>query len=245
VLQLLTLVAMEPPAAFEANALRDEKVKVLRSLRPLVGETVLRDVVRGQYVQNADSVPGYRQEPNVNPESQVETFVAMRVFIDNARWAGVPFFLRAGKRLPRRLAEIVVHFNDPVHSLFAGQVQRSPNALAIRLQPDEGISLRFDTKVPGAPLRIQASDLEWSYGRAFGGGGPEAYERLLLDALRGDATLFTRHDEVEAQWRFIDPIVQAFAEGTPPLSFYQAHTRGPTEAERLLLEHGHAWRNLQ
>jgi glucose-6-phosphate 1-dehydrogenase len=246
VLQLLTLVAMEPPAALEANALRDEKVKVLTALRPLVDDAILRDVVRAQYTQHATdaAVPGYRQEPEVSTESAVETYVAMRVFVDNARWSGVPFFLRAGKRLSKRLAEIVVHFKDPVQSLFASKEGRSPNSLAIRLQPDEGITLHFDTKVPGAPLRIQGADLDWSYGRDFGTSGPEAYERLLLDALRGDATLFTRHDEVEAQWRFIDPIVQAYAAGNPPLSFYQAGTRGPTEAERLLLEHGQAWRTL-
>jgi glucose-6-phosphate 1-dehydrogenase len=247
VLQILTLVAMEPPLSLEANALRDEKVKVLRALRPLTGKDVGKEVVRAQYTEGlvgGETVPAYRAEPDVDPGSKTDTYVAMRVFVDNWRWAGVPFFLRAGKRLSRRLAEVVVHFRDPPYPLFPESSGRSANVLVLRLQPDEGISLRFDTKVPGGNMRIQGVDMEWSYGKAFGGGGPEAYERLLLDALRGDATLFTRHDEVEAQWRFIDPIVQAYRDDNAPLSFYSAGTRGPDEAERLLVEHGQAWRPL-
>jgi glucose-6-phosphate 1-dehydrogenase len=247
VLQLLTLVAMEPPSAFEANALRDEKVKVLRALRRIEGDAVTREVVRAQYtagsVQQA-SVPGYRAEIDVAPASLTETFVAMRIHIDNWRWAGVPFFVRAGKRLSRRLAEVVVHFRDPPYALFPHGSGRSPNFLALQLQPDEGITLRFDTKTPGTALKIQGADLEWSYGKAFGGGGPEAYERLLLDAIRGDATLFTRHDEVEAQWRFIDPIVKAYAAQALPLAHYSAGSSGPVEAERLMADHGFTWRSL-
>jgi glucose-6-phosphate 1-dehydrogenase len=245
VLQLLTLVAMEPPSAFEANALRDEKVKVLRALRRIEGEAVAREVVRAQYVPGlvqGAHVLGYRAESDVAPGSLTETFVAMRVHIDNWRWAGVPFFLRAGKRMSRRLAEVVVHFRDPPYALFPHGAGRSPNFLALQLQPDEGITLRFDTKTPGNALRIQGADLEWSYGKAFGGGGPEAYERLFLDAIRGDATLFTRHDEVEAQWRFIDPIVKAYSDGALPLVHYASGTSGPAEAERLMADHGFTWR---
>jgi glucose-6-phosphate 1-dehydrogenase len=246
-LQILTLVAMEPPSAFEANALRDEKVKVLRALRPIQGASVAQHVVRAQYSKGKVGgleVPGYRDEPDVDPRSQTETYMAMRVMIDNWRWAGVPFFLRAGKRLSRRLAEVVVHFRDPPYALFPDEAGRTSNFLALRLQPDEGISLRFDTKTPGNTLKIQAADLEWSYGRAFGGGGPEAYERLLLDSVRGDATLFTRHDEVEAQWRFIDPIVQAFTANEVPLATYEGGSQGPEEADRLFEGHAAGWRPL-
>jgi len=247
-LQLLTLVAMEPPIAFEANALRDEKVKVLKTLRRITKDNAKQSVVRAQYTEGSvggQSVPGYRQEPDVDPKSQVDTYVALRVFVDNWRWAGIPFFLRAGKRLTRRMAEVVIHFRDPPHPLFPDGAGRSSNILVFSIQPDEGISLRIDTKVPGNTLQIRGVDMEFSYSKGFGGGGPEAYERLILDAIKGDATLFTRHDEVEAQWHFIDPIVTAFQENLIPLTFYSAGSEGPSDSIYLADEAGVEFRPLR
>lgn len=247
-LQLLTLVAMEPPIAFEANALRDEKVKVLKTLRRITKENTKQSVVRAQYTEGSVggvAVPGYRQEPDVDPNSEVDTYVALRVFVDNWRWAGIPFFLRAGKRLSRRMAEVVIHFRDPPHPLFPDGAGRSSNILVFSIQPDEGISLRIDTKVPGNTLTIRGVDMEFTYSKGFGGGGPEAYERLILDAIKGDATLFTRHDEVEAQWHFIDPIVTAFRENLVPLSYYAAGSEGPSDSIYLADEAGVEFRPLR
>ncbi|MFO0661142.1 MAG: glucose-6-phosphate dehydrogenase [Polyangiaceae bacterium] len=245
VLQLLTITAMEPPAALDADAVRDEKVKVLRALRPIVDENVARDVVRAQYTKGfvrGDAVPGYREEPDVAAESQTDTYVAMRVHIDNWRWAGVPFYIRAGKRLYTRSAEIAVHFRSPPLSLFGGHTPRAPNALVVRVQPDEGIAMRFDTKVPGGAFAMREVAMDFRYGTAFGSSSPEAYERLLLDSMRGDATLFTRHDEVEAQWRFIDPIVDAWRRGIGPVASYEAGSQGPEAADALIAADGFAWR---
>jgi glucose-6-phosphate 1-dehydrogenase len=247
VLQLLTIVAMEPPAALDADAIRDEKVKVLRSIHPLVGKDALENVVRGQYTKGivrGDSVPGYREEADVAQGSRTDTYVAMRLHLDSWRWAGVPFFLRAGKRLGKRVAEVAVHFKSPPLSLFRGRGHgsRSPNSLVLRVQPDEGIALRFDTKVPGAGTAMREVAMDFRYGQAFGQSSPEAYERLILDALRGDATLFTRADEVEAQWSFIDPIVAAWQNPEAPVSFYDAGSMGPTEADDLIARSGFAWR---
>jgi glucose-6-phosphate 1-dehydrogenase len=244
-LQLLTIVAMEPPVAMDADALRDEKVKVLRALRPLAGAEVLREVVRGQYaagVVRGDAVPAYRDEPDVPAGSTTDTFVAMRAFIDNWRWAGVPFYLRAGKRLAKRVAEVTVHFRSPPLSLFRGAHAAGANALVMRVQPDEGIALRFATKVPGATVAMREVAMDFRYGAAFGTSGPEAYERLLLDAMRGDATLFTRADEVEAQWGFIDPILGAWRGHDAPLRAYDAGSWGPREADELVAHDGFAWR---
>jgi glucose-6-phosphate 1-dehydrogenase len=246
-LQLLTITAMEPPATLDADAVRDEKVKVLRSLRPLRGADVLSSVVRGQYARGivrGDAVPGYREEPDVAPASVTDTYVAMRLQIDSWRWAGVPFFLRAGKRLAKRVAEIAVHFRSPPLALFgsAAAAGRSPNSLVLRVQPDEGVALRFDTKIPGAGMAMREVSMDFRYGTAFGGSSPEAYERLLLDAMRGDPTLFTRADEVEAQWGFIDPILSAWREHGAPVALYEAGSMGPTEADQLLARDGFAWR---
>ncbi len=246
-LQLLTIVAMEPPAALDPDALRDEKVKVLRSLRPIRGAAVLSQVVRGQYargVVRGDTVPGYREEPDVAQDSVTDTYVAMQVHIDNWRWAGVPFFIRAGKRLTKRVAEVAVHFRSPPLSLFGGEAShgRSPNTLVVRVQPDEGIALRFDTKVPGAGMEMREVSMDFRYGSTFGSSSPEAYERLILDALRGDPTLFTRADEVEAQWGFIDPIVAAWRENAAPVASYEAGSMGPHEADLLIAQAGQGWR---
>jgi glucose-6-phosphate 1-dehydrogenase len=246
-LQLLTIVAMEPPVAMDPDAVRDEKVKVLRAIRRLEGREVLTNVVRGQYargVVRGDVAPGYRQEPDVDPESSTETYVAMRILIDNWRWSGVPFYIRAGKRMYKRAAEVAVHFRSPPLSLFGGAMAqgRGPNSLVMRVQPDEGIALRFDTKVPGAGMGMREVSMDFRYGTAFGPSSPEAYERLILDALRGDPTLFTRSDEVEAQWRFIDPIVAAWKQMDAPVALYEAGTHGPREADALLERHGYHWR---
>ena len=248
-LQLLTITAMEPPASMEADALRDEKVKVLRSLRPLRGREVLAATVRGQYgrgVVRGDAVSSYREEDDVAPGSVTDTYVAMALHIDTWRWAGVPFFLRAGKRLSKRVAEIAVHFRSPPLAMFGGAASaapHSPNSLVLRVQPDEGVALRFDTKVPGAGMARREVAMDFRYGNAFGASSsPEAYERLILDALRGDPTLFTRADEVEAQWAFIDPILAAWREHDAPVALYEAGTMGPAEADALLARDGHRWR---
>jgi glucose-6-phosphate 1-dehydrogenase len=245
-LQILTLVAMEPPASWDADSVRDEKVKVLRSLKPIVGADVPAKTVRGQYTAGTvrgDKVPGYRDEPDVAKDSTTETFVATRMQIDSWRWGGVPFYLRAGKRLARRMAEVVLHFKPLPHGLFrnAPGAHDEPNALVMRIQPDEGISLRFATKVPGGGISMRDVTMDFRYGAAFGSSTPEAYERLILDAMRGDATLFTRADEVEAQWGFIDPILRAWREQHAPLAMYEAGSWGPPEAD-LLLRDGDAWR---
>jgi glucose-6-phosphate 1-dehydrogenase len=246
-LQVLTMVAMEPPIAWDADAVRDEKVKVLRALRPIRGDEVLTQTVRGQYGAGSikgDKVPGYRDEPDVSRTSETETFVAMRMAIDNFRWGGVPFLLRSGKRLRRRLAEVVLHFRPLPHRLFereGGSAATTPNQLVVRIQPDEGISLRFGAKVPGGGVAIRDVAMDFLFGAAFGSSSPEAYERLLLDAMRGDATLFTRDDEVEAQWAFIDPIFEGWKTQKAPLATYDAGSWGPKEADALLPE-GASWR---
>src|SRR3989441_6562223 len=212
VLQLLSLVAMEPPIAFDANAVRDEKVKVLHALQPLTGQDVTTHLIRAQYGPgwvSGQQVVGYRQEPGVSPHSTTETYVAMKVFIDSWRWAGVPFFPRTGKHLPKRVSEIAIQFKQAPLMLFKrsdahGQVE--PNVLTLRIQPDEGISLKFGAKVPGTDMQIRSVNMDFFYGSSGFREQPEAYERLLLDCMLGDSTLFTRRDEVEAAWTFIQCI---------------------------------------
>ena len=253
-LQLLSLAAMEPPAVLSSKGIRDEKVKVLQSLKPMSLADVGREVVRGQYVGGSVSgqmVPGYRNEEGVDPRSMGETYVAMRMFVDNWRWAGVPFYLRTGKCLPRRLTEIAVQFKQPPLHFFTtvecvGDVcdisQAKANQLVFRIQPDEGISLTFSAKRPGMLFQINPVEMDFLYNRAFNVALPEAYERLLLDALRGDSTLFMRSDEVESAWRYLDPVLKSWAgKSPPPLHFYEAGTWGPQEADRLMQD-GRAWR---
>ena len=259
-MQLLSLVAMEPPASFDAHAVRDEKVKLLRAIRPFDAKSVREHVVRGQYASGrvaGKAVPGYREESGVAPDSQTETFVAMKLLIDNWRWAGVPFFVRTGKRLPRRATEVAVTFRPAPHSAFrqTGAGLLDANELVLRIQPDEGIGLRFGAKVPGPDIRIQDVDMDFSYG-AFGSGQPEAYERLLLDAVLGDSTLFTRRDEVEAAWAVMTPVLAGWGRvDTPgtvaggavgnrevPLETYAAGSWGPAAADALLARDGCAWR---
>ncbi|OLC02185.1 MAG: glucose-6-phosphate dehydrogenase [Actinobacteria bacterium 13_2_20CM_2_66_6] len=245
-LQLVALVAMEPPLAFEATAVRDEKVKVLRAIRPLIGEDIEQSTVRGQYAKGwvlGEQVGGYREEPDVAPESPTETFAALRLFIDNWRWAGVPFYIRAGKRLPKRITEIRIQFKRPPHLTFGREAMKEvdPNALTLRIQPEEGISLKFGAKVPSAGLRIRSVTMDFQYMTSFLVEAPEAYERLLLDCMIGDPTLFTRADEVEAAWMFIDPIEESWRNGRPPLGTYPAGMWGPPAAAQLLQADGREW----
>ncbi len=249
-LQLLCLVAMEPPTDLSADSIRDEKVKVVRSLRHMDPEEVARDVVRGQYEKGAITgkpVPGYLEEDKVRPNSTTETYAALRVLVDNWRWADVPFYVRVGKRLPKSGTEISVHFKKAPLVLFNKEsIALDQNVLVIRIQPDEGISLRMQAKIPGISLRIEPVKMDFHYGTSFGKASPEAYERLLLDAMGGDATLFARRDEVEHAWRFIDPIEEAWAAkiNAPPLCHYPAGSWGPEEADDLLARDGRAWRRL-
>jgi len=242
--QVLCLAALEPPSSFRANAVRDEKLKVLEALRPVDPDDLEARVIRGQYRTGSvlgKEVPGYIDEPGVAPASQTETFVALKLFIDNWRWGGVPFYLRSAKRMPKRVTEIAIHFKNVPHRLFAGG-DGGGNVLAIRIQPDEGISMSIGSKVPGQALEIAPVTMEFRYASSFGVEAPEAYERLLLDALSGDGTLFTRGDEVEASWRFITPIHEAWRNGDIPLHTYEAGSWGPDAAMELLLRDGRRWR---
>jgi glucose-6-phosphate 1-dehydrogenase len=248
-LQLLTLVAMEPPVRFEADAVRDEKAKVLRSLEPLAGKEVGRRTVRAQYRAGAvggQPVPGYRDEPDVNPHSSTETFLALRLEIDNWRWAGVPFYLRVGKRLAKRATEIAIVFRRPPTIIFqdSGCGSIEPNVLSLRIQPDEGISLAFGSKAPGQAIHIDPVRMDFLYEAAFGSTPPEAYERLIFDCIVGDSTLFARRDEVELAWGLVDAVRAAWAHGVPRLGEYEAGTWGPAEADELIEADGRRWRRL-
>jgi glucose-6-phosphate 1-dehydrogenase len=266
-LQLLSLVCMEPPIAFEADALRDEKVRVLRAIDPDWNETRIRqDVVRGQYTTGwlgDHKVPGYRQEPEVAPDSTVETFVALRLEIQNWRWADVPFYLRVGKRLPRRATEVAVQFKQPPLMLFReSMTQPEPNLLAMRIQPDEGILLRFAAKVPGLGPDVRSVNMDFTYGSSFLTDAPEAYETLILDSMLGDASLFTRADEVEAAWSLVAPLDQTWShwdeevashtkaerkrdrEAQGMTQTYAAGSWGPDAADQLIERDGRRWRRL-
>jgi glucose-6-phosphate 1-dehydrogenase len=247
-LQLLCLVTMEAPTDLSADSIRDEKVKVVRSLRHLTQEQVGTNVIRGQYAEgaiNGKPVPAYRAEANINPQSMIETFVALHLNIDNWRWWDVPIYMRVGKRLPKSATEISVHFKKAPGVLFNKELS-DQNVLVIRIQPDEGMSLRVHAKVPGTSFRVEPVKMDFHYGTSFGKASPEAYERLLLDAMSGDATLFARRDEVEEAWAFIDPIEKAWAtkKDPPGLFFYPAGSWGPDEADDLLVRDGRAWRRL-
>jgi glucose-6-phosphate 1-dehydrogenase len=249
-LQLLTLVATEPPRALDADVIRDEKLEVLESLRFLEGEAVDAHIVRGQYTAGfvlGAPVPGYREEKGVNPASRTETFVALEIFIDNWRWAGVPFFLRTGKRLPKRASEISIHLKNVPPILFNADPSAplDANVLSIRIQPDEGFSFAINSKIPGPRVRAYPVKMDFHYGSTFGGSTPEAYERLLLDVMAGDATLFMRRDAVEAAWRFVMPILERWAEQTDAaVPTYPAGEWGPEEANRLIEATGRKWRPL-
>jgi glucose-6-phosphate 1-dehydrogenase len=251
-LQLLSLVAMEPPTDLSADGVRDEKVKVLRSLRQWeTPELVAANTVRAQYTAghvNGKPVVGYREEDRVDPESMTEAYVALRVMVDTWRWSGVPFYVRMGKRLPKKATEISVHFKDAPGVLFSALPGRVPggNVLVIRIQPDEGISLRIISKLPGASLRMEPVKMDFHYASSFGKSSPEAYERLLLDAMAGDATLFARRDEVEEAWKFIDHLERGWhaAETPSKMAEYAAGSWGPVEADALMASEGRTWRRL-
>ena len=249
-LQLLTLTAMEPPVAFDADSVRELKVQVLRAIRPMTVEEVAKRTVRGQYGPgkiNGVEVPGYRQEPGVNPQSNTETYVAVEFRVDNWRWAGVPFYVRAGKRLANQLTEIAVHFKRTPQALFArnpGDVHH--NVITMRIQPNEGIAINFGAKTPGSHMRASRVNMDFSYRDAFGTATPVAYETLLLDAMRGDATLFTRRDEVEAEWRIITPIEEGWGQLPPPdFPNYAAGSEGPANADSLIQCDRKRWRLLK
>jgi len=252
-LQLLSLVAMEPPTDLTADGVRDEKVKIIRSLRPWnTAEKVAENVIRAQYTAghiDGEPVPGYREEDRVPADSNTEAYVALRVMIDTWRWNGVPFYIRMGKRLPKKSTEISIHFKDAPGVLFSALPGGLPggNVLVIRIQPDEGISLRMVSKIPGTSLRLETVKMDFHYATSFGKASPEAYERLLIDAMAGDATLFARRDEVEEAWKFIDHIEHAWhgpAESHPPMAGYTAGSWGPKEADDLIARDGHSWRRL-
>jgi glucose-6-phosphate 1-dehydrogenase len=251
IFQLITLVAMEPPISFEADAVRDEQTKVLRAIAPMSPEDVLQRAVRGQYGEGSvdgQKMNAYRAEPKVRPSSGTETYVAMKLNVENWRWTGVPFYLRVGKALPQRLTEIAITFKRPPFTLFRDTPieKLAPNQLVIEIQPDEGIALGFGAKIPGATVRLGTVKMDFMYADYFGSTPSTGYERLLYDAMAGDATLFQRADMVEAAWRAVDPILDVWA-SLPPRSFpnYAAGTCGPTEADELLARDGRAWRGIE
>ena len=248
-LQLLCLIAMEPPYSLEPTVVRDVRRDVLRCLRPIAGKDVLKYTVRAQYssgVVQGVEVPGYRREQDVKPDSTVETYVAIKLFVENWRWSGVPIYLRTGKALAKRASEVVVYFKEVPQILFNTDPEHplAPNVLSLKIQPDEGISLRVISKVPGTKAKTHPVEMHFRYGEAFGP-SPEAYERLLLDVMAGDASLFMRRDAVEASWAWITPILEGWRQyGTKWLPEYPAGGMGPIEAERLIQSDGRNWHNL-
>ncbi|MBC8192018.1 MAG: glucose-6-phosphate dehydrogenase [Candidatus Marinimicrobia bacterium] len=247
-LQLLAVIAMEPPNHFDPDSIRDEKAKVLKALRPIHGADIHDQVIRGQYIGSkirGDVVPGYRDEVNVDPKSSRETFVAIKAFIDNERWQGVPFYIRTGKRLPTRVSEVVIHFNGPGHQLFHDKSAEhiGENQLVLRIQPDEGVLLKFGLKVPGAGFKIAPVGMDFHYSDLNEDALPEAYERLILDALVGDNTLYARADAVQAAWKFVDPILDYWQKHpNTKLYGYPAGTWGPPETLKLFENSEEDWR---
>ncbi len=259
ILQVLCLTAMEPPYSLDPNVQRDAKIGVLRCLRPMSPADVEKSVVRAQYIQGESQgqwAPGYRKEVNdyftaanqpIPPDSKTETFVALRLFVDNWRWAGVPFYIRTGKRLPKRASEVAIQFRDVPQVLFNTNpdMPLEPTVLSLRVQPEEGLSLRISSKLPGPKVRIYPVKMEFNYSSSFGGTTPEAYERLILDVMAGDATLFMRRDAVETAWQFVMPILDGWEHSRArSLPEYRAGTWGPLEADKLIEADGRQWRTL-
>lgn len=245
-LQLVGMVAMEPPTVISSDAIRNEVLKVFQSIRPITGEQIQKQVIRGQYSAShvrGETMDGYRDEKGVPEDSRTATFVAMKLFIDNWRWGGVPFYIRTGKRLPTRVTEIVVHFKPSPHSLFSTEEPGRGNQLVIRIQPDEGILMKFGMKVQGAGFKVQEANMDFHYKNLTDSYIPEAYQRLLLDCMQGDSTLYARGDAVEAAWRFVDPILKAW-ETDPgvPLYGYPCGTWGPEMADSIIEGTGFTWR---
>jgi glucose-6-phosphate 1-dehydrogenase len=248
--QVMCLVAMEPPISLEAEAIRDEKLKILKSIKPFTAENLERRAVRGQYgpgLLAGAPVPGYRDEPQIGENSNTPTFAALKLYLNTWRWQGVPFFLRSGKRLAKRATEVAIRFKDPPHLLFQETLMDlSPNVLILRLQPDEGMTLRFEAKAPGMSMDIRDVKMDFSYGTSFIQDAPDAYERLLLDCMLGDSTLFIRGDEAEAAWSALMPVLDAW-ENTPPeepFPNYEVGTWGPDSVDKLLVKPWRKWRRL-
>jgi glucose-6-phosphate 1-dehydrogenase len=246
VMQVLCLTAMEPPVTFDAESVREEKVKVLKAVRPIPEDEVENYAVRGQYARGwvfGEEVEGYRKEEDVAPDSCTETYVALKVFVDNWRWAGVPFYIRAGKRMPKKATEIAIQFKPTPHTPFARGETRGlePNVLVLRIQPEEGISLKIGAKVPGSGFEVSSVNMDLLYGTAFLEEAPDAYQRLLLDLMLGDPTLFIRADEAEGAWGILEPVMHAWSESREVAS-YPAGTWGPEEADELLERDGRGWR---
>ena len=247
-LQLLALVAMEPPVMSDSNSVRNESLKVFQSLRTLEEKDIRNNIIRGQYLSSTirgEKVPGYREEEEVDKNSKTETYVAMKFFVDNWRWNGVPFYIRTGKRLPTRVTELVIHFRPTPHHIFfsADGSKKNPNQLIIRIQPDEGILVKFGMKIPGAGFAVQNVNMDFHYADLAQKELPEAYERLLLDCMHNDSTLYARGDAVEISWKFIDPIMKTWAENPGiPLYGYPAGTWGPEVADKLIEDPELTWR---
>jgi glucose-6-phosphate 1-dehydrogenase len=245
-LQVMATIAMEPSASFRADAVRDERSKLLRSIRKMNPDEILKDAVPGQYGPafiGGQQVPGFREEPGVNAESQTDTYAAVTFFIENWRWAGVPFYLRSGKRLPKRVTEIAIQFNPAPLAIFDGAgSDHSPNLLIVRIQPEEGISLKFLSKRPGSGMKLRPVSMDFNYGSSFGERSPSAYETLLLDAIIGDPTLYTRQDMVEASWSVVEPIQNVWRQTKFEFPNYPAGTWGPAAADEMLARRGHVWR---
>jgi glucose-6-phosphate 1-dehydrogenase len=248
VFQVTSLIAMEPPASLSANGVRDEKFKAMQSVRPLPADQIDEFAVRGQYGPGTvlgDTVPGYPEEPGVDPNSSTETFAALKLYLDNWRWAGVPFYIRSGKRLQKHVTEIAIQFKEVPHRLFTdSDSPLQPNVLVIRIQPNEGISLRFAAKLPGQALRIRSVNMDFRYGSSFGVKPPEAYERLLLDCMLGDSTLYARRDMVERGWEIVTPILEAWKKPAPDFPNYEAGSWGPQASFELIERDGREWRKL-
>ena len=248
VFQVTSLIAMEPPASLSANGVRDEKTKAMQSVRPFVAAEIDDLAVRGQYGAGTvlgDTVPGYREEPGVAPNSSTETFAALKLYFDNWRWSGVPFYIRSGKRLQKHVTEIAIQFKEVPHRLFNdSDAPLQPNVLVIRIQPNEGISLRFGAKLPGQALRIRSVNMDFRYGSSFGVKPPEAYERLLIDCMLGDSTLYARRDMVERGWEIVTPILEAWQKPSTDFPNYEAGTWGPKAAFALIERDGKDWRKL-
>ncbi len=249
-LQVMATIAMEPPAVFEPDAVRDERAKLLRSIRVPKREDVAKIAVAGQYGAariGGEEALGFRQEKGVDPHAQTDTYAAVTFTVDNWRWAGVPFYIRTGKRMPKRVTDIAIQFNSAPHSVFAdapilSRSGRGPNLLILRIQPEEGISLRFLSKEPGAGMQLRPVSMDFNYGSSFGQRSPSAYETLLLDAMAGDSTLYTRQDMVEASWKAVQPILDVWSETKFDFPNYAAGTWGPKASDDMLAQRGHVWR---
>jgi glucose-6-phosphate 1-dehydrogenase len=249
-LQVMATIAMEPSASFRANSVRDERSKLLRSIKPMKPEEIRLNTVAGQYGPariGGQDVPGFREEPGVDAQSKTDTYAAVTIFVENWRWAGVPFYVRTGKRMPKRVTEIAIQFRPAPLAIFNGDgagagPDGAPNLLIVRIQPEEGISLKFLSKRPGAGMNLRPVSMDFNYGSSFGERSPSAYETLLLDAIIGDATLYTRQDMVEASWSVVEPIENVWREMDFHFPNYPAGTWGPKASDEMLARRGHEWR---